>query len=162
MQVGTESCNPCYSPVLGPVQCLVGAPVRQCSCCRASGICLEHSQAQWHPDLRRTAYDCLMRMAAAVAGLDAAINLALDAVEQETAPLVRYTCTCTQLQPFNQLTILVFKDLLNPSRSSKGSTDNTWPVTTSFSLYTSSWIDPGAATCAQQNKKVDHTNGPKM
>ena len=32
-----------------------------------------------------------MRMAAAVAGLDATINLALDAVELETAPLVRYS-----------------------------------------------------------------------
>ena len=32
-----------------------------------------------------------MRMAAAVAGLNAAINLALDAVEIETAPLVRYS-----------------------------------------------------------------------
>jgi len=54
-------------------------------------VCVEHSQGQWHPDLRRTAYDCLMRMAAAVAGLNAAINLALDAVEIETAPLVRYS-----------------------------------------------------------------------
>jgi len=59
--------------------------------CRVSGVCVEHSQGQWHPDLRRTAYDCLMRMAAAVAGLNAAINLALDAVEIETAPLVRYS-----------------------------------------------------------------------
>ena len=66
-----------------------------------SAACIEHSQAQWHPDLRRTAYDCLMRMAAAVAGLDATLNLALDAVKQETAPLVRYTGTT-----FGQLGIL--------------------------------------------------------
>ncbi|DBA90183.1 TPA: hypothetical protein ACH3X1_003489 [Trebouxia sp. C0004] len=56
---------------------------------RVSGVCVEHSQAQWHPDLRRTAYDCLMRMAAAVAGLNATINLALDAIKLETSPLVR-------------------------------------------------------------------------
>jgi len=59
--------------------------------CRVCGVCVEHSQGQWHPDLRRTAYDCLMRMTAAVAGLEATINLALDAVELETAPLVRYS-----------------------------------------------------------------------
>ncbi|KAL0049504.1 hypothetical protein WJX82_003747 [Trebouxia sp. C0006] len=56
---------------------------------RVCGVCVEHSQGQWHPDLRRTAYDCLMHMTAAVAGLEATINLALDAVELETAPLVR-------------------------------------------------------------------------
>ena len=76
--------------------CLAQTVCRSCGSrapphCRVSGVCVEHSQLQWHPDLRRTAYDCLMRMAAAVAGLNATINLALDAVELETAPLVRYS-----------------------------------------------------------------------
>ena len=57
--------------------------------CRVAGMCSEHSEAEWHPELRRTSYDCLMRMAAALSGLDHAINLGLDAVAQETAPLVR-------------------------------------------------------------------------
>ncbi len=61
-----------------------------CLFCRVAGLCSEHTQAHWHPELRRAAYDSLMRMAAVLAGLDATINLALDAVAQETAPLVRY------------------------------------------------------------------------
>ncbi|KAL0042600.1 hypothetical protein WJX79_004833 [Trebouxia sp. C0005] len=78
---------------------------------RVSGVCVEHSQTQWHPDLRRTAYDCLMRMAAAVAGLDATINLALDAVELETAPLVRLGIL-EDLQP------ITLQALRNPSPAS--------------------------------------------
>ena len=54
-----------------------------------AALCSEHSQGQWHPDLRRVAFDCLMRMAYILQGPDAAVTLALDALAYETAPLVR-------------------------------------------------------------------------
>ena len=57
--------------------------------CRAAALCSEHSQGQWHPDLRRVAFEYLMRMAYALQGLDAAVTLALDALASEIAPLVR-------------------------------------------------------------------------
>ena len=79
--------------------------------CRVSGVCVKHSQVQWHPDLRRTAYDCLMRMAAAVAGLEATINLALDAVELETAPLVRYSSSTYRSTTLFQRNMLVSQDI---------------------------------------------------
>ena len=79
--------------------------------CRVSGVCVEHSQGQWHPDLRRSAYDCLMRMAAAVAGLEATINLALDAVELETAPLVRYSSSTYRSTTLFQYTALQYTAL---------------------------------------------------
>jgi len=41
-------------------------------------------------------------MTAAVAGLEATINLALDAVELETAPLVRYSFSTLKTPPFPQ------------------------------------------------------------
>ena len=57
--------------------------------CRVAALCSEHSQSQWHPDLRRVAFECLMRMAYALHGLDAAVTLGLDALAYETAPIVR-------------------------------------------------------------------------
>ena len=47
-----------------------------------------------------------MRMAAAVAGLEATINLALDAVELETAPLVRYSSSTYRSTTLFQYTAL--------------------------------------------------------
>ncbi len=85
--------------------------------CRVSGVCVEHSQGQWHPDLRRTAYDCLMRMAAAVAGLDATINLALDAVELETAPLVRYNSSIYGNTTFMQRGVCVSQSIFKLSNA---------------------------------------------
>ena len=61
-----------------------------CVCdCRVAAVCSQHSQPPWHPDLRRVAFECLVRMASALQGLDAAVTLALDALAYETAPLVR-------------------------------------------------------------------------
>lgn len=57
--------------------------------CRVAGLCSQHSQAEWHAELRRVACDCLMRLALALQGLDSALTFALDAVAHETAPLVR-------------------------------------------------------------------------
>ena len=57
--------------------------------CRVAALCSEHSQGQWHPHLRRVAFECLMRTAYALQGLNAAVTLALDVVAYETAPLVR-------------------------------------------------------------------------
>ena len=57
--------------------------------CRVAGLCSEHSEGQWHPHLRRVAFECLLRMAHALQGLNAAVTLALDALAYETAPLVR-------------------------------------------------------------------------
>ena len=84
----TPRCTACAYLVQTISECCGSSALLHCRVC---GVCVEHSQMQWHPDLRRRAYDCLMRMTAAVAGLDATVNLALDAVELETAPLVRYS-----------------------------------------------------------------------
>ena len=56
---------------------------------RVAELCSQHTQAPWHPELRRTAYSCLLRLTAEASGLDAAINLGLDAVEAETSPVVK-------------------------------------------------------------------------
>ena len=53
-------------------------------------LCSHHTHAACHPELRRIAYTCLVRLTAATDGLDVAISLALDAVQAETSPLVRY------------------------------------------------------------------------
>lgn len=53
-------------------------------------LCSRHTHAACHPELRRTAYSCLIRLTAAADGLDAAISLGLDAVQAETSPFVRY------------------------------------------------------------------------
>lgn len=57
--------------------------------CRVATLCCQHSQAHCHPHLRRVAVGCLIRIAAALQGLDAAVSFALDALAYETAPLVR-------------------------------------------------------------------------
>lgn len=57
--------------------------------CRVATLCCQHSDAHCHPHLRRVAFECLMRMAAALQGLDAAVTFALDALAYETAPPVR-------------------------------------------------------------------------
>ncbi|KAL3144474.1 hypothetical protein ABBQ32_004214 [Trebouxia sp. C0010 RCD-2024] len=56
---------------------------------RVATLCCQHSQAHCHPHLRRVAVECLMRMAAALQGLDSAVSFALDALAYETAPMVR-------------------------------------------------------------------------